>query len=180
MAITINGSGTITGISAGGLPDGSVTAADLASGAITSGALPTGSVLQVVQGEVTSQSSTTSTSYVSTPLTASITPTSSSNKILVIFSGITTSAGTGGYWGAIALFRDGSTNIIAGQAGVSTGTNAHVQSSLVYLDSPNTTSSTSYTFYFKSEGNSSTVFLNKGTGVVVGEKATITLMEIAG
>ena len=33
MAITINGNGTITGISAGGLPDGSVTAATLASGA---------------------------------------------------------------------------------------------------------------------------------------------------
>ena len=31
MAITINGSGTITGVSAGGLPDGSVTADDLAS-----------------------------------------------------------------------------------------------------------------------------------------------------
>lgn len=31
MAITINGSGTITGISAGGYPDGSVTDADLAS-----------------------------------------------------------------------------------------------------------------------------------------------------
>ena len=31
MAITINGTGTITGISAGGLPDGSVTAADLAT-----------------------------------------------------------------------------------------------------------------------------------------------------
>ena len=31
MAITISGSGTITGLSAGGLPDGSVTAGDLAS-----------------------------------------------------------------------------------------------------------------------------------------------------
>ena len=31
MAIVINGSGTITGISAGGLPDGTVTADDLAS-----------------------------------------------------------------------------------------------------------------------------------------------------
>lgn len=38
MAITINGSGSITGISAGGLPDGSVTAADLADTYLT----PTG------------------------------------------------------------------------------------------------------------------------------------------
>jgi hypothetical protein len=34
MAITINGTGTITGISAGGLPDGSIVAADLAAGVI--------------------------------------------------------------------------------------------------------------------------------------------------
>ena len=32
MAIAINGAGTITGISAGGLPDGVIQSADLASG----------------------------------------------------------------------------------------------------------------------------------------------------
>ena len=45
MAITINGTGTITGISAGGLPDGSVTAADLATTLDLSGStitLPSG------------------------------------------------------------------------------------------------------------------------------------------
>lgn len=35
MPITINGSGSITGISAGGLPDLSITTADLADGAVT-------------------------------------------------------------------------------------------------------------------------------------------------
>lgn len=35
MAVTINGSGTVTGISAGGLPDGCVVTADVADGAIT-------------------------------------------------------------------------------------------------------------------------------------------------
>jgi len=34
MAITINGTGSITGLTAGGLPDGSVTSADIASGVI--------------------------------------------------------------------------------------------------------------------------------------------------
>ena len=42
MPVTINGNGTITGISAGGLPDGCITADDLASGA-------GGKLLQVVQ-----------------------------------------------------------------------------------------------------------------------------------
>jgi hypothetical protein len=36
MAIVINGTGTITGLSVGGLPDGTVTGADLASGAALS------------------------------------------------------------------------------------------------------------------------------------------------
>ena len=35
MAISINGNGTITGIVAGGLPDGSVAAADIADNAVT-------------------------------------------------------------------------------------------------------------------------------------------------
>jgi hypothetical protein len=35
MAITIDGTGTITGISAGGLPDDSIIAADIAAGAVT-------------------------------------------------------------------------------------------------------------------------------------------------
>ena len=39
MPITINGSGTITGISAGGLPDGSITTADIADANITAAKL---------------------------------------------------------------------------------------------------------------------------------------------
>ena len=46
MPIVLNGSGTITGISAGGLPDGIIQAADLASGV-------GGKTLQVVQATKT-------------------------------------------------------------------------------------------------------------------------------
>jgi hypothetical protein len=42
MPIAIDGSGTITGISAGGLPDSSITAAELASGAVTQVKLASG------------------------------------------------------------------------------------------------------------------------------------------
>ena len=44
----------------------------------------TGSVLQVVSNTTSTQVSTTSGSYVTTDLTASITPSSASNKILVL------------------------------------------------------------------------------------------------
>lgn len=37
MTITINGSGSITGLSAGGLPDATITQADLASGVAGNG-----------------------------------------------------------------------------------------------------------------------------------------------
>ena len=92
MAISINGNGTITGISTGGLPDGSVdadtlaanavTSGKLASGAITRSSLPVGSVLQTVQINTTTQVENAYTSE-QTFLTASITPTSSNNKIMV-------------------------------------------------------------------------------------------------
>lgn len=42
MPITINGNGSITGISAGGLPDASITVDDIANGAITPAKLSTG------------------------------------------------------------------------------------------------------------------------------------------
>ena len=85
MAITINGSGTITGISAGGLPDGVITSDDLASGAITSAGLPAGSILQVQSKSWNTHLYSTSTSYVDIESLA-ITPASSTNKILIVVS----------------------------------------------------------------------------------------------
>ena len=45
MPITLNGSGTVSGISVGGLPDGCIQSADIASGVIPAGA----KILQVKQ-----------------------------------------------------------------------------------------------------------------------------------
>ena len=90
MAITINGSGTITGVSAGGLPDGSITADDLAS----SGTFPawdgsaltgiTAAVKQYAYGEYTTEIFQNTSTWTDINLSASITPTSSSSKIIVI------------------------------------------------------------------------------------------------
>lgn len=83
MAITINGTGTITGISAGGLPDGSVTAADLAS------SITFGKILQVQSythstrsTEVISANSAGTTKW----LTVNITPSSTSSKIIIFYT----------------------------------------------------------------------------------------------
>ena len=83
MTITINGDGTIGGVSVGGLPDGIVDTDMLASGAVTDAVLPAGSVLQVVSTSTTTQVQTSSTSDSDTGLTVSITPSSTSSKVIV-------------------------------------------------------------------------------------------------
>ena len=101
MALTLNGSAnTIAGLAVGGLPDGIVDTDMLAANAVVTGKITdgtiaaadiasgvTGKILQVVTGTTTSGTTTTSTSWVDTGLTATITPTSSSNKILVFGAG---------------------------------------------------------------------------------------------
>jgi hypothetical protein len=140
--------------------------------------LPTGSVLQVVQAETSTNTSTTSTSFVTTNLTASITPSSSSSKVLVTVSaeGFINGTATSGIYtvfrGTVAGTNLGNatwgfTNLYSA-AGAVTGS-----ISINYLDSPSTTSSQTYTYAMRSEAGSAT-HINAN-----GQKSTITLMEIA-
>ena len=197
MPIAINGSGTVTGISVGGLPDGIVDTDMLAAGAVTAAKRGTGAILQIVSTTKTDTfSSTTTGSWVDvTGLTATITPTSSSNKILVTVMCSVGNSGTGTRSG-MKLLR-GSTGIaIADAAGsrerASFGTfNAHgngnnqqVPAYVQILDSPSTTSATTYKIQLHT-GDSSTMYLNR-TGEDADDSnekrgvSTITLMEVAG
>jgi len=76
MPITINGSGTVTGLSVGGLPDGTVDSDTLAATA-------RGKILQVASGTTSTEVIVNSTSYMDTGLSATITP-ASGTKVLVI------------------------------------------------------------------------------------------------
>ena len=165
---TSSGSGTIT------LGQSGETVA-LGSGATLGSGM--GKVLQVVQGISTTSTSTTSTSFVTANLSASITPSSASNKILIMLHGCcdTDAIGRQLY---LAIFR-GATNLSGGtslsftssynSAGRSINTAA-----LTHLDSPSTTSSTTYTLYIKSDSGDNVEFCSQGT------EARIILMEIAG
>lgn len=85
MPIVLNGSGTVSGISVGGLPDGIVDTDMLASGAVTAPKRGAGAILQVKNVYKGNRFVTTSTSYTDiTDLSISITPNSSSNKIIFI------------------------------------------------------------------------------------------------
>jgi len=137
-----------------------------------------GNVLQVVQGTIATPLSTASTSYVTTNLTVSITPTSASSKILVITTSCLRKTNSNSLGVSAAIFRD-STNVYTGvtnqfYSNVSSGEPSGVVT-LNYLDSPATTSAISYSLRIKSLTASTTaVFLPDS------ETGTIIAMEIAG
>ena len=87
MAITINGNGTVTGISVGGLPDGIVDTDTLAAGAATQ-AKRTYANDEIIQTKYNSTTGlvnlTSNASYQEVGFSTSITPTSSSSDIMVL------------------------------------------------------------------------------------------------
>ena len=98
MAITINGTGSITGLTAGGLPDASITSDDIAAGAVTAAKIGyAGAILQVKQIYKQDTFTTTSTSFTDvTGLSLAITPSSASNYILVCSYFVLANTNTGG------------------------------------------------------------------------------------
>jgi len=169
-----------------------MTKANLVSGIGASA----GQVIQVVQTVKTDSFNTSSTTFADiTGLSASITPSSASNKILVMCHIGIFMANSSGVSGAVALIR-GSTNIGGGTAeggrvsGISrtaSGANADHGNGLSfqYLDSPATTSSTTYKIQTVSQ-TSFSVYVNRGgtdsdVGFSYGTRtsSTLTLIEIA-
>ena len=132
-----------------------------------------GQVIQVLSATDSTQRSTTSTSFVtaSNTLTVTITPSSSSNKILIISTFSVYSSAETPYY---TIYR-GATNLGNGNSGMNLSSNAGYASSAVsYLDSPSTTSATTYQVYFRNNGGG-TSYLNVDTA-----KGSITCMEIKG
>lgn len=172
MTIVINGSGTITGLSAGGLPDDCITNSNIATGAITNDSLATGvggKVLQVVSTAKTDASTMTNTSYTQVPgLTINITPSSTSSKILLMCTyNIGGSSSTQAY---SALFRDDTQIALGDENGsrvrastqqIENQTNEITSSGITFLDSPNTTSQITYGIRAKTQGTS-TLYINRG------------------
>jgi hypothetical protein len=138
-----------------------------------------GKVLQVVSATYSTQTSTGSNTFIDSGLTASITPTLNTSKVLVLtmqFSGCyTTSNYTSNYVklmrGATDLTTSANPALFYGGATFSTNELDAVVT-LTYLDSPATTSSTTYKTQFK-QGNTGTAIINSN-----GALSSIILMEI--
>ncbi len=147
---------------------------------VTTNTMPTGSVLQIVNATYSTQVTNNTATYADTGLTASITPTSSSNKILVLVNQAAVGKNTGAISNSlnIKLVRNSTDIISFGGAIGYTETNIYnlgFSPSTSYLDSPATTSSVTYKTQFANNVN------NAGVRVQTdGYTSTITLMEIKG
>lgn len=184
MPIAINGTGTISGVSAGGLTSAS-----------------NGRILQVVSTTKTDTwSETTSGSggitNTVTGLTVSITPTSASSKILVLLQ-VTTSSSNTQHNINVFLYRGTTQICLADANGVqmrtATGQGQATQSvenfsnmNVNFLDSPATTSQITYSIKFSTGlGNTNTIYLNRSSSDSQNTwmsrgTSTITVMEVAG
>ena len=162
----------------------------LGANAIT--ALPAGlggKVLQVVQSSTSTLKSTSSTTYSDSNLTGSITPSSASNKILILTSQVLGILQTGGTYATLKwkLMRD-ATDIYFPPGGGNAngnfwgydptggGIGIFHNISLCYLDSPSTTSSVTYKTQIAQDVNGGTLAYAQNEG----NTSIITLMEIEG
>ena len=177
----------LTKIKSLGITDGTIALADLSATGTkdsttflrgdntfaTAGAAA-GQVIQVLSATDSTQRRTTSTSFVtnSNTLSVTITPSSSSNKILIIATTSISVQDTGWftiYRGATDLGAGSNKGMLAIGGGIN-GTMA-----MNYLDSPATTSATTYQVYYRCNNVSTPVTLNNDNS-----KGSITCLEIKG
>lgn len=135
-----------------------------------------GQVLQVVSAAYSTEVSRTSSTLATSNLTASITPTSSSSKVLILVNLGDCSASNSGSGGIrIQLQRNGSVvganfnNQLSYQDPTSYSI---VHGGFSYLDSPASTSSLTYTVFYAAQNGTVSLFRD-------GTQGSIILMEIA-
>jgi hypothetical protein len=138
-----------------------------------------GKVLQVVFGSTSTATGNSTSTYVDTTLTATITPTLATSKILVIYSNNGAGKVTNDTSINMRLLR-GATSIleIEGYAGDNGSGSSNFIGSIsgTYLDEPATTSATTYKTQILSQANNARVFVQSNRGVL--STSTITLLEI--
>ena len=151
-----------------------------------------GKVLQVIQTVYKDATTVSSTSYISTPVTASITPSSTSSKILVRMSiNVGSERENGGMRGRLYRNASNITDSLGNAAGSRervwflAGSSYSESDSQVatpeYLDSPTSTSEQTYTLYVKKNVNNFTINGSKNDGdysTYYRGTSMVTLMEI--
>ena len=169
MAITrLGGANAISGT----LPAANINATSL-------GNVDVGKVLQVVYAEDTGLVSSTSTTYADTGLSGTITPSSTSSKILIHVTLADLQKVVADTYLRCRTLRDGSSIFtFVGQAGYTGSTASNNAGSVTahYLDSPASTSALIYKTQFHNASGGGTVYITPDGN----SRSTMILMEIAG
>ena len=134
-----------------------------------------GGIIQIVQDTYNTESSTANSSYTATGLSVNITPTSASNKVLVLFN-LPLQKGASNLRIATALYRGGSSIYVANlESCFNNQTNQATETvSGMFLDSPATTSQQTYDVRVKVSSGSGTFYWAVSSCV-----CTITAMEVS-
>jgi len=196
MPIAINGSGTITGVSVGGLPDGIVDTDMIAAAAVTAPKRGPGAILQIVQvapnsGSGASFSTTNTSGQHISALDTSITPVAAGSKLFVMINIRTQNDSSSDINSRHSLnmartIGGGSlsSTILPGFNGIygydGSSRNNYLNHSMTLLDSPSYTLGQAivYKFYLASDtsNNTARVYLDSSGS---GPRSQITVMEIA-
>jgi len=155
----------------------------ITNGKLVTSGMPVGSVLQVVQGLTTTETTTSSSTPVNTTIAASITPTSSTSKILILIKiseAVKTNASASNriqlrlYKNGVNMSFNASSFMMSGNLYTATAVEARGSLGFNYLDSPATTSALEYRVYMASNDATSAVSVQNNSS-----PSTIILMEIA-
>mgnify|MGYP001197726782 CR=1 FL=1 len=188
MALTTvrsTGIGSLPAISGANLT--SLNASNISSGTLNSARFSGGKVLQVVQATHGTETNTNSSSYQQSGLTANITPSATSSKILIQYVlPMYQDASGGAICGALnAIFKGGSNLHEFGAVWgmTSRSINYAYQGTGFYRDAPNTTSQVTYDIRYRPypTGSGQLIYAcpdsNYG-GMGTDSQATLILMEI--
>jgi len=181
------GSGTFDNLPAGTNGHTLVAKSSEATGLAWEAPAVGGKVLQVVSATHSTQATSTSTTWADTGLTATITPSLATSKILVLMTtpfynqrdNVSNNAGLRLLRGSTFIFGDSAASAPGTWQGhydsLATGQNFRRTASFTYLDSPNTTSATTYKTQLavQSAANDGLARTSESS-----ETATIILLEI--
>ena len=130
-------------------------------------------VLQVVMGSSTTQTARTAATYATSNLSATITPQSNTSQILVLTAqAIMSSAGAAEV--GMKLVRGASTDVWTSNNANYFLSDSGTMTNIFYLDSPATTSATTYTVHFQRTSGAGTVYAQ-----LAGAQSNMILMEIS-
>ena len=177
-------------ITASKIVDGSINVADVSTDIVTltgtqtltnktlHGTFPAGHVIQTVYDTETTEANTgAGTGWKNTALSVAITPTASTSTIMITYS-IVISVNTTGYTAITSVFRGdvSGTNLGHADYGTAFHGTSHLPAphSAVVIDTPSTTSATTYTIGVRESADNQTYYCSNGS------RATIIVQELAG